>query len=293
MYRGIHISIVKRPMTAKNLHPKAWVMLTLISAFLTLNISYAQNPWQEMDKGLEYGQFKATVVTSVGDSIIHVLRIDPAIWDVRLLAVSQNPNGKNLSAKQWCEQEGLVAAINAGMFNADYRTHTGFMKTGDHLNNSRANDYQSAAAFGPIKSGLPEFRIFDLDETSLDSIRSDYTNVIQNLRLVKRPGANRWSQQEKKWSEAALAEDTRGRVLFVFCRSPYTMHDFNQILLSLPIDIVAAQHLEGGPEAQLFVKSGDTELALVGSYETNFYENNTNVQAWPIPNAVGLARRER
>jgi hypothetical protein len=54
---------------------------------------------------------------------------------------------------------------------------------------------------------------------------------------------------------------------------------------------VAAQHLEGGPEAQLYINMGGTELEVVGSYETDFNESDDNDRAWPIPNIIGLRPR--
>lgn len=69
------------------------------------------------------------------------------------------------------------------------------------------------------------------------------------------------------------------------------MHDFNDLLLALPIDLQCAQHLEGGPEAQLYVRTDALELELVGSYETGFSPSDGNDAAWPIPNVLGLVRR--
>jgi hypothetical protein len=114
---------------------------------------------------------------------------------------------------------------------------------------------------------------------------------VQNLRLIKRPGSSAWGQQEKRWSEAALGEDSSGRILFIFSRSPFSMHDLNHELLSSGIGLVAAQHLEGGPEAQLYINAGDTQLEMFGSYETAFREDNSNSIAWPVPNVLGVRRR--
>ena len=66
------------------------------------------------------------------------------------------------------------------------------------------------------------------------------------------------------------------------------MHDLNEILLNSGIGIVAAQHLEGGPEAQLYINVGDFELELCGSYETSYNEDNSNTTSWPIPNIIGV-----
>jgi hypothetical protein len=133
--------------------------------------------------------------------------------------------------------------------------------------------------------------VFETLGGAFRAIARDYATVVQNLRLIKRPGLNRWSQQERRWSEAALGEDDRGNALLIFCRSAYSMHDLNNALLKLPIGVVAAQHLEGGPEAQLYVRTGDTEVDLFGSYETGFMENDGNRRSSWIPNVIGVARR--
>jgi len=69
------------------------------------------------------------------------------------------------------------------------------------------------------------------------------------------------------------------------------MHDLNNELLAAGIGIVAAQHLEGGPEAQLYLHVGSLEMEMYGSYETSFRENDSNSAAWPVPNILGLRPR--
>jgi hypothetical protein len=61
--------------------------------------------------------------------------------------------------------------------------------------------------------------------------------------------------------------------------------------LRMGISIVCAQHIEGGPEAQLYVNTGDVEIELFGSYETAFRENDGNANPWPIPNVLSVRPR--
>jgi Phosphodiester glycosidase len=112
------------------------------------------------------------------------------------------------------------------------------------------------------------------------------------LRLIKRPGSNQWGKQDRMWSEAALGEDDAGRILFIFSRTPFSMQDLNEELLAAGIGVVAAQHLEGGPEAQLYVRAGSFKLEQFGSYETLFRENDSNATPWPIPNILGVRPRQ-
>jgi hypothetical protein len=227
------------------------------------------------------------------DSRITVLRIDPKLWQLEAVGSSQTGESSGHTAREWCDQHKLTAAINAGMFKTDGKTHVGYMGIREHVNNSKSNDYQSVAAFDPRDPNSPAFRIFDLDapQVSMQSILKDYASAVQNLRLIKRPGSNQWTQQTRIWSEAALGEDSAGRVLFIFSRTPFSMHDLNQQLLSAGIGLVAAQHLEGGPEAQLYVHAGDVQLEQFGSYETSFKENDSNAVPWPIPNVLGVRLR--
>jgi hypothetical protein len=249
--------------------------------------------WLRLDDGLELGRFKAYEYTAFGDSVITILRIDPQRWDLKLVSLAATPETSTLTARDWCAHYGLAAAINAGMFHEDYRTHSGYLRCGPDVNNPQCNRYKSIAAFSPKRDSLPPFRIFDFDSLDIAPLAADYSCLIQNLRLIDRAGQNRWSPRPKQWSEAALGEDTQGRILFIFCRSPYSMYDLNNILLSLPIDLVCAQHLEGGREAQLYFKSSDMELELTGSYETDFSDSDDNSQAWPIPNVLGIVKKNR
>jgi hypothetical protein len=231
----------------------------------------------------------------VGDSTITVLRIDPQLWELDFLGMTLTGGGQGRTAKEWCEEHKLVAAVNAGMFGTDYKTHVGYLRHKSHVNSDIVNNYESVAVFNPLEGKtLPPFRIVDLDDPSvrMEDLLRDYGSVAQNLRLIKRPRSNRWSQQERSWSEAALGEDVEGRILLVFTRSPFTMHDFNAELITSDIDIVAAQHLEGGPEAQLYVRVGNEELELFDSYETSFLEHDGNDRPWPIPNVFGIRRRQ-
>jgi len=270
------------------------VSLILTCTLVWAGGTVASGKWKQLEHGIEIRVVEAQKLIPVGDSQILVIRLDPQYWQLVFVGISNTNEAHGLTAREWCKQYGLRAAINAGMFNRDHKTHTGFLQSKNHTNSGGVNEYQSVAAFDPRYDGIPAFRIFDLDAPgiSIEVILKDYMTVIQNLRLIKRPGENRWSQQERRWSEAALGEDKEGRILFIFSRSPFTMHDLNQELLSAGIGIVAAQHLEGGPEAQLYLEAGGEEIDVFGSYETGFREDDSNGRAWPVPNVLGIQPRK-
>ena len=264
-----------------------FVFLLLTSAGIT------DAPWQSLAPGMDLGKFPASRPGKSADSVITILRIDPELWSLEFTGRSLEDGSSRRTARQWSKAHHFTAAINAGMYGTDHSTHVGHLRFREHLHNDNVNAYQSVAAFDPRRDGLPQFRIFDLDSpgVSMETILQDYASLVQNLRLIKRPGQNRWRQQKKKWSEAALGEDASWRILFIFCPSPYTMHDFNNVLLGLGTGVVAAQHLEGGSQAQLYVKTADTEFELSGSHGTSFPQDDDISVAWPIPNVLGVRPR--
>jgi len=267
----------------------------ILSLMAFVGVSLTAHALQQLAPGLELGVFEATLPHTIADGKITILRIDPQLWELEFAGVSQSPDKRHErhTAKEWCDIRGYAVAINAGMFQTDYVSNVGYLKAGDHLNNPGVNDYLSVAAFDPLRAELPLFRIFDLDlpGVTMKQIIKDYGTVIQNLRLIKRPGENRWPQQDKRWSEVALGEDSEGNILFIYCRSPYSMHDLNEQLLALGIGLQCAQHLEGGPEAQLYIGIDSFEQQLVGSYETGFYESDAHITASRIPNVIGVRRK--
>ena len=267
----------------------------VLGLILALSSGVPGSPWKELAPGMDLGRFQAQRPSSHGDAGITILRIDPRSWDLDIVGITATGEPSGHTAREWGTRQGLAAVINAGMYATDFRTHVGYMRSGDHVNSPLIHrKYHSVAAFDPHLEDLPPFRIFDLDApgNTLEAIRKDYASVVQNLRLVKRPGENRWPQQEKRWSEAALGEDREGRVLFILCRSPFSMHDLNEELLGLGIGLVAAQHLEGGAEAQLYVSVNGFELEVLGSYESFISEHDDGVRAHRIPNVIGVRQRK-
>ena len=254
----------------------------------------AEGAWQTLAPGMELGTFSVGQSGKPYKSQVTILRIDPVYWSLEFTGISLTGDSNGKTARQWSRTHQFTAVINAGMFATDYQTHIGYLRFRGHVNNDNVNNYQSVAAFDRRREDLPHFRLFDLDspDIKLSSILRDYASVVQNLRLIKRPGQNRWQRKDEYWSEAALGEDSSGRILFIFSPHPYNMHDFNNELLNLDINLVAAQHLEGGLQAQLYVNAGGVELELSGNQASDFHQQNGISFAWPIPNVLGVRPRK-
>lgn len=271
------------------------LLVAVLLGLVAGDASRSGSEWKVLAPGVELKRVEAKMQSPVGDSRITVVRIDPESWQLEIVGQSRTGESTGRTAREWAEGHDLAIAINAGMFGKDYSTHVGYLEFRGQVDSRRINQYQSVAAFDPHeRDKRAPFRIFDLDEpgVTVASIRKDYASLVQNLRLIKRPGSNRWSEQGETWSEAALGEDEAGRILFVYSRSPFSMHDLVRELLSAGIGIVAAQHLEGGRLAQLYLKLGDFELELFERSERPSSAIVPEPKAWPIPNVLGVKRRK-
>jgi len=245
--------------------------------------------WQKLAPGLELGIFSAPLPSEIGDSKIRVLRIDPQRYQLRLLSASAFENGRPLSAKQWSRQNGLVAAINASMYQEDYKSSVSLMRTKAHINNPRLSKDMTILAFDRKTADVPLVKIIDRQCEDFKIWQKKYCTLIQSIRMISCTGKNVWTKQPQKWSTAAIGIDNRDRILFIHVGSPYSTHDFIRFLKKLPLNISQAMYAEGGPQAQLYINTGDIEHEFVGNYEIEIQGNMKNLISRPVPNVVGIS----
>jgi hypothetical protein len=255
----------------------------------------AELKWTELEPGLEYATTEAPGPRPLPPSLsidahLHLVRVDPKARSLAAVMAGAGDR-RPRTAAQWCRERHLAVAINMGMFETDGRTNVGYARNPGYLNNGHwAGKYKAALGFGARKGGAAPLVISDLDDPSAKARLADYGTVVQNLRLIK-AGRSVWDQQERRWSEAAVAVDRQGRLLFIFSRYPYTMKELNDILLALPLGIDAAMHMDGGPPASLSIHAGGVNLDLNGSFETGALESDGVPAQVPIPNVLGVRRR--
>ena len=248
--------------------------------------------WQKLSEGLELGLFHSPHPSETGNSMIRVLRIEPTRYKLKLLNASASENGQPLSAKEWCRQNGLVAAINASMYQADLKASVSLMRTKSHINNPRLSKDMAILAFDRQSPDVPLVKIIDRQCEDFETWGKKYKTLIQSIRMISCRGGNVWAPQTQKWSTAAIAVDYFGRVLFIHVGSLYSTHDLINILKKLPLDIDRAMYVEGGPQAQLYINIGSHEHEFVGNYKIEIENNMNALFSRPIPNVVGISLRK-
>src|SRR5262249_18033078 len=139
-------------------------------------------------------------------------------------------------------------------------------------------------AWDPVAPGDPPVAIAGRDCAGFDlgKLRTRYRSIVQSYRLLDCDGKPiRWADP-KQYSAVAIGVDRARRVVMIHARGAVTMAELSRDVGAH--DLAGALFLEGGPEASLV--AGD--LALLGSYETGFIENDDNRRWWELPNVIGV-----
>ena len=226
---------------------------------LLLTLAAHGGDFAELKPGLELARLPSPVTSPVGDSEITVLRIDPARWDLEVIAASKVSPGENHTAREWAELRGLEATINAGMYETDHSKATFWMKIGEHLN---SKNWQSKAGSLLVLDGELADKIIDLRCEDGQAAKEAYPTQIQSYRMLDCAGEPAWKPSTRVWSHASIGMDGSGRILFIHARSPWSTHDFAKILLQLPLDLKRLQYAEGGPEAGCDLSTGLATVTL-------------------------------
>ncbi|MGA1824917.1 MAG: phosphodiester glycosidase family protein [bacterium] len=250
--------------------------------------------WDKLDEGLYLGEFYSTKKSNAPISPIIILKISPKFYSFILMSASEN-EGKARTLKQWCNQFNAVAAINASMYLKENNLKsTGYMKNYNYFNNPDINNsFGAFMAFNPIDDSLPYVQIIDRYHQPWKKLIGKYNTVIQNYRMISLHGENVWKLTDKAYSTTAVGMDKDGNVLFIYSMSPHTTYDLNNVLLSLPIKIKNAMYVEGGQEANLYIKNQKRMSEKKEGYKSDFTEHNNKKSVWKVPNVIGIVKRKR
>jgi len=246
--------------------------------------------WEELEPGLALARFPVPVAGDRAGELL-ALRIDPARYSFVILSVSI-PGEKKRSLRDWAEAHGLLAAINAGMYQPDGRTHTGYLRVGDIVNNAHV-----AAKFGAffvtspdISDQLPDAAVLDRSVSDWQALIPHYEMVVQNFRMISADRRLQWLADGPEHAISAVGEDGNGHILFLHCSDAMTCAAFAKRLLELPLDVRQVMYVEGGNQAGLFLDTGRERHVWAGRHPTGYWPaGGINT---PLPNIIGVKRRQ-
>jgi hypothetical protein len=255
----------------------------------------SQIPWHNLADGLLYAEIDAPDKSVVNDSKLTLLKIDKQKFDFEFLTASEH--GKKMrTAPDWANEFNQTLIINAGMYSYNkIHSNKGYMKNYNHLNNPKKSGYYNAIlAMHPKDTKKAPFDIIDITDQDWEKVRHEYHSLCQNMRMIGFDGAGMAfsKRPDQSCSMILAATDVESNLYFIFTRSPYTHQTMIKYLQGLPLNIRTTAYLEGGPEASLYINTGDTIIAKYGSYVSNSCANDDNDHFWEIPNVIALRKKK-
>src|ERR1700740_1666699 len=101
--------------------------LAILFALFRVADAGATPDWQVLSPGMELKFVSIHRVNTAENARVTILRIDAHLWELQAIGVSSTDENTNHTAREWCEAHEFTAAINAGMFKTDGKTHVGLM----------------------------------------------------------------------------------------------------------------------------------------------------------------------
>ncbi len=250
--------------------------------------------WMSPEPGLDMARLSYT--RDRGDDfsrrlVIRVLRFDTAYFDFHLF--SSRWEGSSVpTMREWADNKNLTAAINASMYLKDGLTSTGYMRSGSRTNNSRiVSRYGAFFVAGPKDDSLPRAAVLDRSVDDWQNLLPRYDIVVQNFRLMGPDGQQIWPEHGPEHAIAAIAEDMNGRILFLHCADPASVHDFVEALNAHKnLNLNSAMYVEGGSEASLLLRL-PRDFHVWNGMSPASYMFSSRGDAIPLPNILGAVQR--
>jgi uncharacterized protein YigE (DUF2233 family) len=263
-----------------------WIAAGLPAGAASLTHSPPQ--WKTIGRGLTFTQVK---VMRDGEEVteLAVVKIDPAANAFRVF------HGKPQAITAW--QEKLKAPI---VFNGSYYKRDG-KPCGLVISDGKAigpkHNRQMRGMFVAEPKGmspdLPRATILDLLTTPVDPKKLPWKEGVQSFPLLlDYKGRIRIKDSEKRAHRTVIASDRNGNIL-VFNTSNrfFTLHQFAEFLKASQFNIDSALNLDGGTEAQLYIKTKDFEYFSPPSWENSLGTLIDEQKYW-LPTVIGVFPRQ-
>ncbi len=244
--------------------------------------------WRALGRGLNFAEIQ---VFRNGEAVetLAVVKVDPANNAFRV------QHHQPQSITDW--QQELKAPV---VFNASYYCRNAqpcglILSNGKPIGprrNSRMRGMFVAEPKG-LSPDIPRATILDLTTTPINIKNLPWTQGVQSYPLlVDYKGHIRVRNSQKRAQRTVIAIDRHGYILIMNTNAAYfTLHDFAHFLKASSLEIDSALNLDGGSEAQLYIKTKDFEKFSPSSWESRLGNLVSQEKFW-LPTVVAVFPRQ-
>lgn len=207
--------------------------------------------WQQLEPGIELRRLLIARPGSQRLAPVHMVRLEQQAVSFE---VGYRPGEPRVFAG-WCDDPGLVAAINGGFFDADYRSTALVVHDGQA---SGTSYQQQGGMFAVDVWGNVSLRYLpNIPYNPEEPLRE----AVQGWPMLIAPGgtlAYTAADDSELARRSVVAMDRAGRVLLLaFPGSDFSLPGLAAWLHASDLDLNAALNLDGGSSTALCVRSGE------------------------------------
>jgi uncharacterized protein YigE (DUF2233 family) len=210
--------------------------------------------WQAIRVGLDYRSRRWFDAAGQTVETMHILRIDPVVFDFRVAYAPATP----VSVKEWATRSGAMITVNAGFFTPDY-TATGLLISDGVSYGTSYQGFGGMVAVGP--SGVD---VRSLEEEPYNPAEP-LTAAVQSFPLLVRPGGLLGYTEEdgSPSRRTVIGQDRSGRILIISCpNGTFTLHALAVELVQSDLELDIALNLDGGTSTGLWVALDEVEVRI-------------------------------
>ena len=262
----------------------AWLGTPLLAGEWT----HSPIEWRNFGRGLNYAEIQVFRNKEPVDTLA-VVKVDPANNAFRVL------HHKPQSIPDWQEELGAPVIFNASYYCRNAQPCGLIISNGKPIgprHNHRMRGMFVAEPKG-LSPDIPRATILDLTITPINVKTLPWTQGVQSYPLLlDYKGHIRVRSSRKKAQRTVIAIDRNAYILIFNTNEAYfTLYDFAHFLKESSLEIDSALNLDGGTEAQLYIKTKDFEKFSPASWGSRL-GNLLDQQKFWLPTVVAVFPRQ-
>ncbi len=242
-----------------------WAYLGVPSLAVAEDWGHTPPKWQVLSRGLS---FSLVEVLRDGEEVgyLAVVKIDPATNAFRVFHHAPK------AITDWQKELKAAVVFNASYYSPDGKPCGLILADGKPVGPARNPQMRGMFVAEPkgMSPDLPRATILDLTLTRVSPQNLPWSQGVQSFPLLlDSQGRIRVRQSEKTAPRSVIATDRQGNILVFNTNNGYfTLYDLAQFLKESDFEVDTALNLDGGSEAQLYIKVKDFEHFSPTYWET-------------------------
>lgn len=262
-----------------------WICGGMPPAAAAADLSHSPPRWQNLGKGLSFALVDILQEDEVAGALA-VVKIDPAANAFRVF------HHKPQKITAWQQETQALVVFNASYYGADGKPVGLVIADGKPVGPLRNPKMRGMFVAEPkgVSPDLPRATILDLAAGPIQPHKLPWNQGVQSFPLLlDSKGRIRVHPSDRAAHRTVIATDHSGNILVFNTHSGnFTLYDLARFLQYSELEVDTALNLDGGTEAQLYIKTKDFEFFSPPETQLG---SLIDLKAFELPTVVGVFPR--